>query len=191
MADVTAQDVQMVKTSEIAHSLYQAMSRGSCRVAENGEAGPMTVWLMHNDAAVKPLLERVMPGVSFAKWQPKCIEVRVTKTEETAKAIEAILSNLPLEVSKVSAKELKNVGKLSRIPDRSFREARDQALSRVPWQLDGRSFVRVFLQSTSSPTRTEKVLLPCPSVGAAGHPQSRKNTHHDDNKNSRDAPPRS
>ena len=57
--------VTKVIKSEIAHCVYQAASRGSCRRVTLGKANAMRLWLIHSDAGLKDALAKVMP---YAQW---------------------------------------------------------------------------------------------------------------------------
>lgn len=144
LAAVTPADIQTVKTSEVVHALYQAMSRGSCREIENGEAKPMKAWLSHHDSGIKSLLDRAMPGLQWKKWQTKHLAALPSKIEDAAGKIVAYLEGLPQGVLKVSMKALKKAAGLDAIPETTLRSARDAALGLVPWTVQGRSFVRLF-----------------------------------------------
>jgi hypothetical protein len=127
-----------IKRGEIAGTLYQAMSRGSCRFTQDGKARPMKVWLIHHDDKIKGELERVMPGLSWADWD-------IGNNRETSKA-----ETIALQISahlrghlsdKVSNRSIKSA--LS-IPAKSA--ATFTAVTRtliVPgWRREGASFVR-------------------------------------------------
>src|ERR1043166_9652269 len=70
-APVSGSQIVEVRRSENAHSLYQAMSRGSCRETVDGQAKPMRVWLIHYDKQIRDLIDEVMPGVKWETWRPK------------------------------------------------------------------------------------------------------------------------
>jgi hypothetical protein len=98
--------VQEVLTSELAHYLYQAMSRGSCREIVNGQAKPMTVWLPMRDELVRPLLDAVAPGLRWESWWPQGVEGS-SASFKVAEEITAFLTALPARITKVSAAMVK------------------------------------------------------------------------------------
>ena len=63
----TTDDLQR---SEKAHLAYQALSRGSCRMIDNGQARPMKGYLVEIDPQIETSLTQVMPGVKWHKWTP-------------------------------------------------------------------------------------------------------------------------
>lgn len=101
--------VTQVIKSEVAHCVYQAASRGSCRRVDQGRAKPMRLWLIHYDPDLRETLEPVMPG---ARWS--CLEPRFLKRsslgqlgrELRGRILEA-LHGLSEEVLKVSIRALK------------------------------------------------------------------------------------
>jgi hypothetical protein len=148
LQQVSTETVKGLARSEVAHVVYQALSRGSCRVMDNGQAKPMKGWIIHRDVGIQPLLSSVMPGVRWEQWkaqhlttaagrQPGAIASTVTK-------IVAYLRALPEEVDRVSTKKLKVEGRLGDVPARTFTHAVGEASSHVPWLLSGRSLVRAF-----------------------------------------------
>lgn len=62
---ITKQTGAQLVQSEVVHTIYQALSRGSCRVTEDGQARPMKAWIIHYSKGIRKGLDVVMPG---AKW---------------------------------------------------------------------------------------------------------------------------
>jgi hypothetical protein len=141
---VTQEQLSKVKASEVAHNLYQGMSRGSCRIVVNGRSRRMKVWLTISDPKVRELLDLAMPGVTWAKWDTKHLRPDETKIEDTARKIAEYLDGLSAEITKVSTRAIKRaVEGLSDVPMRSFTEAVRQVCEFTPWGLDGRSLTRL------------------------------------------------
>lgn len=95
--------------SEIGHCVYQAASRGGCRVMLNGKAQAMTLHILHKDANLKGLLEPVMPR---AVWEyPAPTYLPPSKHTGKANAMLAMirenLANFPPDQPYVSSRELK------------------------------------------------------------------------------------
>lgn len=146
--EVSAETVKELARSEVAHVVYQALSRGSCRVMHNGQARPMKGWLVHRDIGIQPVLSSVMPGVKWAEWeakhltgpegrQPGAIATTVLKIVD-------YLKKLPEGIDKVSTRKLKEATGLGDIPPRTFTHALGEVSSHVPWLISGRSLERVF-----------------------------------------------
>ena len=137
-------DLHEIKKSEVAHVVYQALSRGSCRQIINGEASPMRAWLLHHDATLENTIRSAMPGVQWREWEPKFIKGAATrKTKTTADTIIAYLKTLPSEIAQVSTRKIKDALGLGDMPRMTF----SRAVQLVPelisgWALDGRSLVR-------------------------------------------------
>lgn len=131
------------RTSEIAHSLYQAISRGSCRVVDNGEAMPMNVYLIHKDLSIRPLLNKVMPGVSWHLWEPKFSGANETQATKAALQILEYLGNLDQTIGKVSNRNLKTALGLTEMPSNTFTRATTLAGELGgEWLKDGHNMVR-------------------------------------------------
>src|SRR5690606_16672659 len=71
-ASASQSQVEGVIDSEIAHSVYQAISRGACRVVENGQARAMDVYLLHKKSRLRTTLQSIMPGLRWKPWIPTC-----------------------------------------------------------------------------------------------------------------------
>src|SRR5262249_57910476 len=71
LADLPVADINAVKLSEVAHSVYQAVNRAACRDTVNGQAVATNVWLPYPDSDIKPILDRVMPGAIWVDWAAK------------------------------------------------------------------------------------------------------------------------
>lgn len=142
LGDVDAEEVTRVIRSETAHSIYQGLSRGACRVVEHGEARPMRFWLMLPNNHAAPIMEMLngrMPGLVWKPWVSASLP-----TASAAAAIGDYLDGLPPTVSRVSSREVKAGAGLEDVATGTYQRARDAALERRPgWRLDGAWVVRV------------------------------------------------
>ncbi len=137
--------VKPLLNSEICHVIYQALSRGSCRMIDNGHAKAMTAHLIHRDDRIKKVLERVMPGAKWEVWSSEHFGASSGIIAKLAIRIEGYLGGLPAETRKVSGRALKkalDVG--ADEPVRTFQMARNRALEAVPWVVDGQWLARIF-----------------------------------------------
>jgi len=136
---------QMIR-SEIAHSVYQAISRGSCRVVENGEAKGMEVYLFHKGHALQETLESIMPGVNWNVWVPGyATSESHSSVDLHALQIKEILDQQPEERMKIPTKEIRSALGLEQGKD-SVRKMLDRAIERVchfgEWRRQGQSLIR-------------------------------------------------
>jgi hypothetical protein len=108
---ISNSEIREVLQSEIAHSAYQALSRGSSRVINAGKASPLNVWLFHPEREdLKGHMAKVLPGVTWKKWEPLYLPTHRSnqKAEPLAMTIKAYLDKLRDEgVEKVSLRQLK------------------------------------------------------------------------------------
>jgi len=145
---VSTEKVKELARSEVSHVVYQALSRGSCRVMDDGQARPMKGWIIHRDVGVQPVLSSVMPGVRWVEWKAKYLTTGEGKQPgviaSTVTKIVGHLQALPEDVSKVSTRRLKEDAGLKDIPSMTFTHAVTEVSSHVPWMLTGRSLQRVF-----------------------------------------------
>jgi len=88
--------------------VYQALSRGSCRVVEYGQARPMQVYLFNNNKKLKSLLMEVMQGATWLQWKELYnIEENMAKQDIVAMKIKYFLDALPIVLARVPTKQLK------------------------------------------------------------------------------------
>lgn len=129
--------------SEIAHVVYQGLSRGASRVVVDGQASPMQLYLIHRDLGIRKALARVMPGVQWEVWKPKHMRAdTMGATAMIALQVSEFLGRLGQEVSRISTRQLKSDLGLA-VPSRTFSDALGMLGSTSPdWKLEGRSLVR-------------------------------------------------
>lgn len=144
LAKVDGGDVEEVRRSEVAHGLYQAMSRGACRFVDGVEARKMDVWLPLYDEKILELLATAMPGIQTTDWDLVHVEAGRASFEEVAEVIVGYLGNLPSEVREVPIKQLKADCGLEKVGRRTFQRARDEALEQLRiWTVVRQSLRRV------------------------------------------------
>lgn len=136
-------EVESIKRSEIAHSLLQAINRGSARNTVDGMAGAMKVWLIHYDKGIRKVLSRAMPGLVWTDWQPRHIRAKGHKLQDAVKAIAQALASLPTFTTSIAIRQFKgSIGGLD-VPARTWTRALNECLeSEAGWELQRRSLVR-------------------------------------------------
>lgn len=142
--------IRKVVQSEIVHCVYQAMSRGSCRVIRGSKTKTMTVWLIHN-GKIQDLISEAMPGIQWDTWEGKYLVRKEgrTKIGPLIKTIGGYIRNL--ELQKISISKLKRELSLNKTPFKTFRRALDKALVGTEWVISGRSLVKNFSLYFGSP----------------------------------------
>ena len=139
-ATVTNDEIRQVERSEIAHCLYQAMSRGSCRVLKDSKAQPMQAWLIHKDRETEAWIKEVMPGVVWKEWEG--VHLGSPKKERALRdAIAAFLKGLPESEAKISTVQVKRALHMESVPSTTF--TRSGGMVSGEWTLHGRSFIRI------------------------------------------------
>ena len=141
LTDLSGSLIADIAKSEIVHCVYQAMSRGSCRIADGEVTRPMNAWLIHKDTGIKDLIEKVMPGVQWQTWEAKHLLPK-GKIQELAKVIADYLAELPGETEKVSTTQIKRDLNLVRVPLMTFTHALEVVSDKPGWTLEGRSLKR-------------------------------------------------
>lgn len=145
--------IQQLIRSEVCHLIYQALSRGSCRVIDNGHAMPMQAWLIHKDTTIQRELSKVMPGVQWKAWEPRYLDTSPGIIHTTAQQVTKHLNGLDRSCEKISTRGLKvALGLNDRIPKNTFGEAVklavDELLPPNTWHRHNRSVVRHGLYQT-------------------------------------------
>lgn len=143
LTPVNAKDVAAVQRSEIAYTLHQAMMRGSARITRRDRALPMKVWIAHHDEAVKPLIEKVMPGIKWAAWEPQHVVAVKRTVSQAAAKVAASIKGLDPSVERIATTKIRGLARLEDLQRDSFRRAVKEALEKLPdWCHEGRSLVR-------------------------------------------------
>lgn len=144
-SDIQHRDIIRVHHSEIAHLMFQALSRGSCRKVNNGYAEPMKVWVIHRGLHLRPLIETVMGGCKWLEWD-EVDPVNAGVIDRTAQTILSFLDGVNDTVSQLSTSQLKKRLELPDISKTSWTSALNKAMSVTKnWCLQGRSVIRVSL----------------------------------------------
>jgi hypothetical protein len=143
----TQEDVQRIIRSECAHTAYQALSRGRCRVTVNGDAQPMRGWLIDRDNTLLSYLAYAMPDVDLSEsWDAQYVSpiAQERLAEKTADTIVAYMAGLSPDVRKISVKALRRaLWTGDNVKEDTLTRATDLALLQLPdWMRSGRSLVR-------------------------------------------------
>ena len=142
LSSITTSAIKEVLTSEIAHSVYQAMSRGSCRKIIGNQACKMDAWLIYNSEDIRPRIEQVMPGVKWVPWGGNHLTSTYTQ-QVIAQTIIDYISGLPTSSDKVSISSLKKALGHTKVPRSTFTRAMGEALEDSSgWKMEGLSLVR-------------------------------------------------
>jgi hypothetical protein len=147
---ITNKEIRETIQSEVLHCIYQALSRGSCRVIDQGIASPMNVFLLHLDP-IQHEMRRVMPGVNWKTWEPRHLASKAKVDSLAIKLLDYLESLNGTE--KVSTTEVKRALELTDVPSRTFTRAIKQACNwSLEWDLEKQSVVRhpLFADETKS-----------------------------------------
>jgi hypothetical protein len=128
--------------SEVAHCIYQAISRGSCREVDLGQAKPMTAYVIL-PWPLQPHLGPVMPGLKHAVWGPAHGGICDGAAMRMALAILDHLRKLPEETPKVSTRHIREALGVAAEQRKAFSRAVKQLAELCPeWVREGQSLVR-------------------------------------------------
>jgi hypothetical protein len=139
--------VRHVVESELAHCVYQAASRGSCRRVHLGKALPMRLYLIHRGLGLKTMLDKVMSGAVWSYPEPRYLK-KAAADGRTAAMLGTLLEHLrgqPEETQKVSTRAIKAALKLSADSGTSQAFTRAAGLLELAehgWTSEGRSLLR-------------------------------------------------
>lgn len=140
-ATVNRDIIRELLLSEVCHVVYQALSRGACRVVQDGSAGEMHGYLIHRDEAIRGELEKVMPGAVWKVWGEKG-KGGSGSIAAAARTISEYLKRLSEDVTLISTRRVKEALGLDDLPKRTFTHALQRALVGSGWMLEQRSLVR-------------------------------------------------
>ena len=139
--------VKNVVESEIAHCVYQAASRGSCRRVINGKAMPMRLHLIHRGLTLKSRLDKVMSGATWSFPDPKHLKKAVAEGRVAAMLGQLLdyLRTVPEASQRVSTSSIKKAMGLE--SDSGTSQAFTRAAGLIDmvdhgWTLEGRSLLR-------------------------------------------------
>src|SRR5262249_5695774 len=150
LGHVKSDDISRLALSEVCHVVYQALSRGSCRVIEDGKARPMHGYLIHRDIDLQAELSKVIPGAVWKTWEPKHGDPRKGIIASTAARIADHLSQLPATTTKFSTRQLRADLGLTNIHTSTLKAAVREVVSLVPWRSEGRSLTRLFVEPAAT-----------------------------------------
>ena len=145
-AGVSRDLVTDIARSEVCHVVYQALSRGSCRVMQNGKAQAMTGYIIHRDAGIQPMLSEVMPGATWSEWKCAATEVAPGVIASITLKIAEHLRSLPESVRHLSTRQLKADTNLRDTHPNTFTAGLRKAMEHAPWLMSGRSLIRAFAE---------------------------------------------
>ncbi|HNA25591.1 MAG TPA: hypothetical protein PLI01_02275 [Nitrospira sp.] len=142
-----------LQVSERAHSAYQALSRGTCRTVSNGQACPMTGYIVEVDPEIETALSSVMPGVRWKTWEPFYLKESDNLIDTWVGRIRKYLNDL--KDNRISSQSLKKaIGADKVAPDtwtaiirKIFRNVPNKEIpwentELFTWKMEGRSLVR-------------------------------------------------
>jgi hypothetical protein len=122
--------------SEIVHTIYQALSRGRCRVTVDGQGLPMKAWIIYKEKTIRQSLEVVMKGVQWKNWSSgKAEDPRATQLRDH-------LETLSPQRFPILIPEVKQAVGLSRASRQVWRTIVDQAIDGTEFSIQQRRFVR-------------------------------------------------
>ena len=113
--EISAVFGKVLQRSEKAHLAYQALSRGTCRVIDDGQAGAMKGYIVEVDPLIEEILDEVMPGARWHTWEAKYIAESGNLVGTWAQRIQDYLNTLPESVWRVSSRSLKMTLKAGRV----------------------------------------------------------------------------
>jgi len=148
-ATVEHREVRAVLASEVAHGVYQAICRGSCRFVEGNQARAMKVWLFHKDASLKDALMEVMPQLQWEPWAVRHIGTGIRR--KLIGAIEAFFATLSPDVARISVSQIRKAMGATEAARDTFRLAlTDYLKETTDWVREGRSVIRETFGFTST-----------------------------------------
>jgi hypothetical protein len=141
--ELSTEELNEAVQSERVHSLYQALSRGSCRVMENGKARKMDAYVFsYAHLALRDTLKMAMPGVNFVDYQGRHLKTTTTKKEQCKKLFHSHLSSF--NGNKLSTKKLYELepGASTDTKNDALNELLDETLT-FTWEKRDRSLLRI------------------------------------------------
>ncbi len=139
----THDEIGRVETSEVAHRVLQAMSRGQMRRVDDHQAEPMTAWLPMRDERIRPILERILPGLV---WR-RCNSVALATgrlADALADDVREYLAKLPASAKRISCKRIKLALPQLRTVSRDVAaEAIRMGAANAAWRVNGRTAERL------------------------------------------------
>lgn len=148
--DVNQALADEIHLSERAHLAYQALSRGSCRFVDGGQARAMKGYIVEIDPEIETTLSKVMPGVKWTNWKPLFLPETESLMERLQAQVEMFLTTLGQD--RISSRKLKGLMSLGTVAPRTWakvierctgsKEEDHVGLCTVRWRLVGQSLVK-------------------------------------------------
>ena len=121
--EISAVFGKVLQRSEKAHLAYQALSRGTCRVINDGQAGAMKGYIVEVDPLIEKMLDEVMPGARWHAWEAKYIAESGNKVGTWAQRIQDYLDTLPESVGRASSRRLRTTLKAGKVNNNTWQRA--------------------------------------------------------------------
>jgi hypothetical protein len=140
--------LEKIHRGNIAHDVYQALSRGACRKVSNGIAHPMKAYIIHKDTNLQHDLAPVMPGVKWSQRDPASLRrAESGKAKSWAQKIATYLESLPSTMKEITSDVVKpaiNFPTENVAAEKLFGRAKKQlGQFTQAWVPDGRRFLRI------------------------------------------------
>jgi hypothetical protein len=140
-ADINDSILREVLASELCHSLYQAISRGSSRKLIDGAACKSDVYLIISNDKVKGYLTKIMPGLRWENWKGSHLTKNPNKKETVKQAVNEYLNCYRGEA--ISVCKLKEELEMKGVHNNTFTSGLELALAgNGEWKRRDRSIVR-------------------------------------------------
>ncbi|WP_420564725.1 hypothetical protein [Thalassobaculum sp.] len=142
--------------AEAAQSAFQALSRGSCRTMVDGQAKPMTGYIMTPDQHVLEYLGVLMPGAQFVGW-PAVVPHARTEQEREVQRIRRLMTDhfnalfsdgKAMRVTGVQLRKL--IDPEDKIPKKSRQRLIDEAMEGMLWFKRKRSYEALDLRDVEA-----------------------------------------
>lgn len=142
-AQLTSAEVERIKASERDHVVYQALSRGSMRNVEAGQAEAMKAYIISNDMELERRLRRVLPGCSWKIKTPAALPCASAEHSWAVRIVDKLEELEAKGETKISITKLKKMVGFDMKYKLTWQNARDKALmNKRRWVVDGRCLCR-------------------------------------------------
>lgn len=129
--------------SEAAHCAFQAISRGRCRLIQDGQAMPMKVWLFHPSLGFRKRVSEVMTGAKWCLWHPAVGATTAGQAAVLSLKLSEYLQSIPATVRSISTIQAKtHLGITERQKSSFTRALKLHSEMSSDWVLVARSLVR-------------------------------------------------
>ncbi|MBS0167554.1 MAG: hypothetical protein JSR29_15840 [Nitrospira sp.] len=142
---LTKKTAQQLVQSEVVHTVYQALSRGCCRITEDGQAKPMKAWIIHYAKDIRRSLGVVMPGAVWVNEWPMDTPTTTNKPKKPlspeAVTLREYLESLIPEQFPMFAGHVKVNAELSHLSRQAWRRVVDEAIDGTPFKVVNKRFI--------------------------------------------------